>query len=47
MTGWNKAWNYRAKTRKAAAERRRLKKAAHREARRGDGIVRLNGRDVI
>lgn len=45
--GWKHAWRMRCSTRAGARSRRWLKKRAHRAARRGDGIVRLNPRTVI
>jgi hypothetical protein len=47
MTSWAKSWNCRCATRKAAREKAALKREAHRRARRTDGVVRLNSRDVI
>ena len=46
-TAWARAWQHRCKTRASAKSKRWLKKQAHRAARRGDGHVRLNERDVI
>lgn len=47
MTSFSRSWKYRPKTKSMAACRRKLKKIARRKARRGDGIVRHNDRDVL
>lgn len=45
--GFSRAWRCRPATRKAARERARLKKAAHRAARRTGGGRLATERDVI
>jgi hypothetical protein len=44
---WKWSWSCRAKTRCSQKIKKQLKKAAHRRARRGDGVIFLNGYDVI